>query len=183
MSEPPATVPEAAMPRLSRRTLLGSLAAASVAPWLLQGLPAQASSTVAASSVNPLPRQMHTATALGGGYVLVAGGLSQDGTAFSDVTIYGPTGALTAAAPMNTPRYAHEAVLLPYGKVLVLGGYWQGALDSAEIYDPSSNTWTPAASLALPRYNHTAVRLTGNQILVIGGSSQGVLSDTEIYLF
>ena len=162
---------------LTRRALLGGMAAAAAVPWLLQASPALAAPTLPSATL--LPRQDHTATALGSGYVLLAGG-TYEGT-LSDVQIVGPTGAVMSAAPMITPRYSHAAVLLPYGLVLVLGGYYQGPLDAAEVYDPSSDTWTVAASLALPRYNHTAVRVSNTQVLVMGGTYQGTLADIESY--
>ena len=49
-----------------------------------------------------------------------------------------PTGSL------NIPRYGHTATLLPNGKVLVTGGrgYNYEALNSAELYDPATGTWS-----------------------------------------
>src|SRR4029453_1631752 len=48
-----------------------------------------------------------------------------------------PTGS------MNTPRVNHTATLLLNGKVLVAGGYNAGTiLNSAELYDPASGTWS-----------------------------------------
>src|SRR5438105_1762049 len=43
---------------------------------------------------------------------------------------------------LNTPRSGHTATLLPNGKVLVAGGYSGGPLDSAELYDPATGTWS-----------------------------------------
>ena len=169
--------PQPAGLHLTRRALLGGLAAAAAAPWLIQATQAQSAPALPATTL--LPRQQHTATPLGSGYVLVAGGSYQG--VLDDVQIIGPTGTVTTAAPLTTPRYAHAAVLLPYGRVLVLGGYNEGPLDDAEVYDPSSNTWSPATPLALPRYNHDAVRVSNTKILVIGGYYQGVLSDNETY--
>ena len=181
MSEQEESPPQPSGLHLTRRALLGGLAAAAAAPWLIHSAPAQAQSAPALPAATLLPRQQHTATLLGGGNVLVAGGIYQG--VLDDVQVIGPTGSVSSLAPLNTPRYAHAAVLLPYGRVLVLGGYYKGPLDDAEVYDPSTNTWSPATPLALPRYNHTAVRVSNTQILVVGGTYQGVLSDTETYSF
>lgn len=177
MQEQKENTPQASGLHLTRRSLLGGMAVAAAAPWLLQATPVHAAAALPSATL--LPRQNHTAVALGGGYILLAGGIYQ--STLSDVQIIGPSGAVTSAAPMITPRYGHAAVLLPYGRVLVLGGYDQGPLDAAEIYDPTSNSWTAAAPLALPRYNHTAVRVSNTQVLVMGGTYQGTLSDAESY--
>ena len=49
-----------------------------------------------------------------------------------------PTGSL------NIARVYHTATLLPNGKVLVTGGrgYNYEALNSAELYDPATGTWS-----------------------------------------
>ena len=43
---------------------------------------------------------------------------------------------------MSTYRIDHTASLLPSGKVLVVGGH---SSILGEIYDPSSDTWTPVS--------------------------------------
>lgn len=174
--------PQSGGPSLTRRALLGGMAATAAAPWLLRTAPAEAASLPAAALTPAilLPRRQHTATALGGGYILLAGGIYQG--ILDDVQIIGPNGAVTRGAPMLTPRYGHAAVLLSYGRVLVLGGFSGDVLDAAEVYDPSSNTWSEATPLALPRYNHTAVRVSNTQVLIVGGTYQDTLSDTETYV-
>jgi Kelch motif len=50
---------------------------------------------------------------------------------------------------MNTNRFGDTATLLPNGKVLVAGGAdHNGYLASAELYDPTSGTWTNTGSMA-----------------------------------
>ncbi len=166
---------------LTRRAMLGGLAAVAVTPWLSPAASGQTASprVPRRPAGTLLPRQQHTSTPLGGGYILVAGGMS--GGILSDVQIIYPNGGVTSAASLNTPRYGHAAVLLPYGRVLVLGGYYQGALDDAEVYDPIKNTWFPVKPLSLPRYNHTAVLVSNTQVMVIGGYFEGPLADTELY--
>src|SRR5207244_13573037 len=59
--------------------------------------------------------------------------------AFHDVL-----GTWNPAASMAAARVAHTATLLGNGKVLVTGGQWYPAsyLSSAELYDPTTNTWS-----------------------------------------
>ena len=67
-----------------------------------------------------------------------------------------PTGSL------NTPRSDHTATLLRNGKVLVVGGRNGNSvpnfLNSAELYDPTTGTWSITGSLniALLAYSNTA---------------------------
>ncbi|MBV9852839.1 MAG: hypothetical protein JO250_24535 [Armatimonadetes bacterium] len=185
MTEQDEHAPEARAPLLSRRAVLGGLAAASMTPWLINAArgddspPQSALNAPIASSTTPLPRQQHTATAFGNGLILVAGGLHHGVLAGAE--IYGPDGRLHLAAPMNTPRYAHAAVPID-GGVLVLGGYGRGPLADVEFYDPKTNSWTPKKPLNLPRYAHAAIHVSGAQILLIGGCFRGVLSNTEMYV-
>ena len=68
--------------------------------------------------------------------------------------------------------------------MLVVGG-WSGSddyLNSAELYDPSLNTWTTITSMNTARYAHTATILTNGKVLVAGGSNNNsYLNSTELY--
>src|SRR5258706_16344581 len=63
------------------------------------------------------------------------------------------------SAPMSAARYEHTATLLPNGKILVVGGFGPGTLNSVELYNPATNTWSTAASLGIGRALHTATLL------------------------
>ena len=81
-----------------------------------------------------------------------------------------------------TPRHSHTATLLPNGRVLVAGGWSNGAVASAELYDPATGAWTVTGALASARYSHTAVLLSDGKVLVAGGTGlAGPLGTAEIY--
>jgi hypothetical protein len=62
--------------------------------------------------------------------------------------------------------------LLANGKVLVAGGFGDRAsINSAELYDPATNTWTRTGSLNIARSRHVAALLASGQVLVAGAAS------------
>jgi Galactose oxidase, central domain len=146
------------------------------------------------SPMNTL-RTLHTATRFGGGgAILIAGGLDQNGNPLASVEIFYPaTGVFVAlAGALNTARYDHAAVCTPGGAVLIFGGIGEGMtyLDSVEIFLPGSGrpevTGTFAAasgSLSTARAGMKAEMLTGGGILVTGGQdgSDQALALAEIY--
>jgi hypothetical protein len=74
--------------------------------------------------------------------------------------------------------------VLPSGKVLVAGGIGSGGvfLASAELYDPTTDTWVATGALATARGNHTATLLGSGKVLVAAGQgSSGVLASAELY--
>jgi len=84
---------------------------------------------------------------------------------------------------MATARIYHTAIPLNSGKVLVTGGIGSGGdLVSAELYDPSSGTFSSTGGMATGRYLHTATRLHIGKVLVTGGTgSSGYLASAEVY--
>src|SRR5262249_54748828 len=97
------------------------------------------------------PRFDHTATLLGSGKVLVAGG-DGNGGYLASAELYDASGGGTFAATgsMNSKRAFYTATLLSSGKVLVTGGSdpITGAMSSAELYDASgSGTFTPTGAM------------------------------------
>lgn len=81
---------------------------------------------------------------------------------------------LSPAITMNVARAAHSATLLRNGHVLVAGGFREEgtreiAIASAEIYDPTTNTFQPTGAMNDARSGHTATLLANGNVLVVGG--------------
>jgi hypothetical protein len=83
--------------------------------------------------------------------------------------------------PMAFGRAYHNLTLLPDGSVLVTGGGRttdtndedQAAL-AAELWSPTTETWTTMASMAIPRmYQSTALLLPDGRVLSAGGGRFG----------
>ncbi len=122
-------------------------------------------------------RAAATATLLNDGTVLIAGGLDLDGNSLATAEIYRPdsqTFTLTKGN-MTTPRALHTATLLDDGDVLIAGGStsqdFSGGLDTAEIYDPSSQKFTAIGStMSSVRASATANLLDNGDVLIAGGT-------------
>ncbi len=139
-------------------------------------------------------RNGHTATLLPNGKVLVSGGYGTD--YLSSAELYDPAGGVWSnTGNLNAARVLHTATLLQNGKVLVVGGENNSSpgynpLNSVELYDPSTGSWSRAGNLMTARYGHTATLLPNGKVLVAGGlgCSDGpfgrscfLLSSAELY--
>ena len=113
-------------------------------------------------------RAGQTATLLGNGDLLIAGGGNSSLIASGE--LYNPTtGSFTITGSLNTPRNNHTAQLLGNGEVLIIAGFNSGSLSSSELYDPSSGKFSKAAHLNTPRYGHASALLPNGEVLAEGG--------------
>jgi hypothetical protein len=124
------------------------------------------------------------------GRVLVAGGF--DGSNYlQSAELYDPgTGTFSPTGPMTVQRFAPAAAPLPDGRVLVAGGYYFAGgdhwLQSAEIYDPATGSFSPTGAMAEQREGPAAAPLPDGRVLVAGGTfHDGVtnhyLQSAELY--
>lgn len=154
--------------------------------------------TIVATANLIKPRGSHTATRLPDGRVLLAGGWTWGYSVEWDTDIQEPlavteaydplTDTWTALASMATRRERHGAALLPSGKVLVAGGRTMAegtvfsTTNTAELFDPATNSWSPAAPLNAARLAHTMTALPSGHVIVAGGSGTGGrLASVEVY--
>jgi Kelch motif len=135
-------------------------------------------------------RFLDASASLHNGDVLVAGGNTSQSNAISSAEVYhSATDTWTSAGNMSSPRFAAVAVTLQSGKVLVVGGtngnFGSTALDTGEVYDPSTNRWTPVANtMSSLRGNYPAIALlsNGNVLIAGGGDSSGnAVATADIY--
>ena len=122
------------------------------------------------------------AVLLANGDTLIVGGSNSAGT-LQTAEIYQTNGSLTAAATMATARYRHTATLLQDGRVLVAGGDSGSgtATNSAEIYDPGSDTWNSVGPLVSARFGHSATLLADGRVAIIGGDIQSAGHRRELH--
>lgn len=147
-------------------------------------------------------RACHTATLLADGRVLVVGGrddtkdcLTGGDGVLSTAAVYDPETRKWCKLPedMTEGRSGHTATLLDNGRLLIAGGEGRdGALDSAEIYDPrrpseknpcecDCGSWAPAGTIGEARAGHAAARLPDGSILIAGGMGDKALRSAAIY--
>jgi uncharacterized protein YjdB len=138
--------------------------------------------TFAPTGTVSTPRFSHTATLLQNGNVLIVGGTSATGSTTS-AELYTPsTGSFTPAASLNIARSLHTATLLQNGQVLVVGGSGDA---TAEVYDPTANTFTyTAGNLNTVLNQQSATLLNDGTVLIAGGATndgQASVATAEIY--
>ncbi|TMM08157.1 MAG: hypothetical protein E6G00_12990 [Actinobacteria bacterium] len=129
-------------------------------------------------------REVHTATLLQDGRVLVVGGT--DGTnVLKTAELYHPaTNSWSSAASLPGPREGHTATLLRDGQVLVAGGDdGNNGLKSTELYNPATNKWSPGPPMVAIREGDAAVGLLGGRVLAAAGAgfNGGELKTAELY--
>jgi hypothetical protein len=95
--------------------------------------------------------------------------------------------SLALAARMTTGRAAHTATLLPDGRVLIAGGFRQEgtaeiAIASAELFDPTTDSFEPTRDMVEAHVGHTATLLPDGRVLIVGGfNAAGRTAAAELY--
>jgi hypothetical protein len=117
------------------------------------------------------PRRNHTATLLGDGTVLVAGGFGNSW--LQSAELYDPArGRWSRAAAMTVARENASATLLGNGRVLVAGGGNPSGTPSAELYNPTSGRWAATGTMT-DYHGPTAALLQDGRVLVAGDGDAG----------
>ena len=146
------------------------------------------------------PRTYSLSAPLADGSVLSCAGWTREGSTppffglgyFSKAERFNPlTNTWSSAGDMGDPRAFGSATLLLNGKVLVAGGMTQDlvyggpptAYNRADLYDPSSNTWSRTSDMNLARFGHSATLLPDGRVLVAGGLDGAIntLAEAEIF--
>jgi hypothetical protein len=150
---------------------------------------AQSPGTFTATGSMVSGRYGHTATLLRDGRVLIAGGFTDASGLYggipltvgrgvtSTAELYDPvTRQFTPTGNMTAARAYHGATLLQDGRVLIASGQGtdrsEDSLASAELYDPSTGTFTATGSMSTRSYNdvNTATLLRDGRVLITGVS-------------
>ena len=103
--------------------------------------------------------------------------------------LYDPnTGTWTNTGSMSVAHSGCSLTLLANGQVLVAGGEinLSGTVmtNGAEIYNPTTGTWTNTGRMTVARSGHSATLLPGGKVLVAGGSGANygtLLASSELY--
>jgi len=84
-------------------------------------------------------------------------------------TVLGQTTNWTPAPDLQVGRWDHTLTAVG-DKLVVTGGHNSGKLNSVEILNPGSSSWTdPGWSLSEPVYDHCAVADSNSSLVIIGG--------------
>jgi Kelch motif len=83
---------------------------------------------------------------------------------------------------MAVPREEAGVAPLPDGRVLVVGGYSNtDAVDSTEIFNPATNTFSPGPSLPLATYAPATAVISGGQVLIAGGYDNSEIAAAFVF--
>ncbi len=99
-----------------------------------------------------------------------------------------------AAAPVNGKIYAiggfSSSSSGPFaavnGKIYAIGGFGPqgfgtGAINTMEVYDPTSNSWSPRARMPTARYQFVATAVNGKIYAIGGFTDGGMVNYVEVY--
>lgn len=116
-----------------------------------------------------------SAVRLGDGRVLVVGDARpRDAAPFAVAWVFDPrTLRFEPTGPMVTPRASAKLALLLDGHVLMTGGTTPVDIDTtlatAELFDPSTSTFSATTSMGISREEHGMTTLSDGRVFVCGG--------------
>ncbi|MGB6875593.1 MAG: kelch repeat-containing protein [Candidatus Acidiferrales bacterium] len=130
-------------------------------------------------------RYGQSATLLDDGLVLVAGGSNSSGYV-TNGELYDSGAFMTTAGSFVSAGGYYPATLLNNGEVLFAGGDGPAGLGvaTAELYNPSTETFSATGSLHTGRDGQTATLLENGEVLIVGGynySTKTYLTSAELY--
>jgi hypothetical protein len=128
------------------------------------------------------------------GKVLAMGGGDPPLRSAEVIDLNAATPAWRLVAPMSRARRHLNATLLPDGTVLATGGTSSagfntatGAVLSAEMWDPTNESWSVMANMLTPRlYHSTALLLPDGRVLAAGGgrpAATGTVDQENVEIF
>jgi hypothetical protein len=129
-------------------------------------------------------RQLHTATLLADGTVLITGGYTYNPDEHhSTAEIYDPaTDTFGSTGSMSRPHYFHSATRLADGRVLLDGGTGPSPPAPSEVYDPVARTFAQTGAPSTIRNYSSATLLNDGRVLFAGTySSDGDSAAAEVY--
>jgi large repetitive protein len=107
-----------------------------------------------------------------GAAVLITGGSDASGAALATAETYQVAARTfaTVTLSMKCAHKGHTATILVNGQVLIAGRDGTTTTACAELYDPSTATFTRTGDMTTPLSDHAAVLLTSGKVLIVGGS-------------
>src|SRR5439155_1871632 len=159
--------------RVGRRILAG-VSASAAAVLLVAVFEAWPLNPAAGGAGGATPTAGESTTVLPDGRLLLVGGEGSNG---SRAWLLDPqTGTIAPViGTLSHARAWHTATVLPNGQVLIFGGI-DGAgavVQSAEVFDPATQTFSELSLAFTPRAFHTATLLLDGRVLLAGGVGDG----------